>query len=110
MLLGRQVIKTDVDKIDAENIIEVLRKAYTQHEVNARDCKFLLEYEKGNQPLQREKKIRPEIDIEDIDNVANEITTFKKGYHWGNPITLVQRGSKDSGSKEEAEAITLLNG
>lgn len=109
MLLGRQVIKTDVDKIDAENIIEVLKKAYAQHEVNARDCKFLLEYEKGNQPLQREKKIRPEIDIEDIDNVANEITTFKKGYHWGNPITLVQRGSKDSGSKEEAEAITLLN-
>ena len=109
MLLGRQVIKTDVDKIDAENIIEVLRKAYTQHEVNARDCKFLLEYEKGNQPLQREKKIRPEIDIEDIDNVANEITTFKKGYHWGNPITLVQRGSKDSGTDNEAEAITLLN-
>lgn len=109
MLLGRQVIKTDVDKIDANNIIEVLKKAYNQHEVNARDCKFLLEYEKGNQPLQREKKIRPEINIEDIDNVANEITTFKKGYHWGNPITLVQRGSKDSGSKEEAEAITLLN-
>lgn len=109
MLLGRQIIKTDVDKIDAENIIEILQKAYAQHEVNARDCKFLLEYEKGNQPLQREKKIRPEIDIEDIDNVANEITTFKKGYHWGSPITLVQRGSKDSGSKEEAEAITLLN-
>lgn len=106
---GRKVITTDVDEINNDNIIVVLKKAVNAHENNALDCKFLLEYEKGNQPLQREKKIRSDIDIEDIDNVANEITVFKTGYHWGNPITLVQRGSKDSGSDNETEAITLLN-
>lgn len=107
--LGRQIIYTDEVQITSDNIIDVLKKAMQYHNKNASDCKFLIEYEKGLQPLQREKTIRPDINIEDIDNVANEITTFKKGYHWGNPITLVQRGSKDSGSKEEAEAITLLN-
>ena len=106
---GREVITTDVVDITKDNIIDVLKKAVTVHERNANACKFLLDYEKGKQPLQREKKIRSDIDIEDIDNVANEITVFKTGYHWGNPITLVQRGSKDSGSDNETEAITLLN-
>ena len=106
---GRKVITTDAASIDYNNIIDVLRKAVSEHENNASDCKFLLNYEKGKQPLQREKTIRSDIDIEDIDNVANEITVFKTGYHWGNPITLVQRGSKDSGGEKETEAITLLN-
>lgn len=106
---GRQIIYTDEVQITNDNIIDVLKKAMQYHNKNASDCKFLIEYEKGLQPLQREKTIRPDINIEDIDNVANEVTTFKKGYHWGNPITLVQRGSKDSGTEKEAEAITLLN-
>ena len=105
---GRKVITTDAASIDYNNIIDVLRKAVSEHENNASDCKFLLNYEKGKQPLQREKTIRSDIDIEDIDNVANEITVFKTGYHWGNPITLVQRGSKDSGGEKETEAITLF--
>ena len=73
--------------------------------MNVSDIKYLLRYEKGDQPLNRVKKVRPEIDIQDVDNVANEITEFKLGYDWGYPISLVQRGQRNINS----ETIARLN-
>ena len=109
MQYGRKEIYTDVYEINSDNIISVLQKAAIDFAQNASDCDFLLKYEAGNQPLQREKTYRSDIDCQCVDNVANEITEFKLGFNWGNPITLVQRGEKDSGTSEEAAAISLLN-
>ena len=108
---GRQTIWTDKREVTADNISEVLQKAWTAFSGNREDCDFLLRYDAGEQPLQREKKYRADINIECIDNVANEVTTFKTGYIWGGEITLVQRGTVDSGKANgsEHESVALLN-
>lgn len=112
VLYGRRRIYTDEKEITAKNVIQVLQKSLEVHWQNASEMKFLLEYEKGNQPLIREKKIRADINIEVCDNLANEITEFKLGYNWGNQITYVQRADKDlSGNKPEIDnaGISILN-
>lgn len=110
MLTGRRVLYTSEAKITKDNVIKVLQSVLLEHTANASDCNFLINFEKGYQPLQRIKTYRPDIDIQCIDNVANEIATFKKSFNWGNPITLIQRGSVDSNDTEkETNGIALLN-
>ena len=109
MQIGRAEIFTDAREITKENIMQVLQNAYAKHTANAERIDFLLNYEAGYQPLQRDKKIRPDINVQSIDNVAHEITEFNLGFKWGNPITIVQRGEKDSGLDSEIQAISLLN-
>lgn len=106
---GRQVIYTSEYDINENNILDVVRQGYVDYLANISQCDFLLNYEAGNQPLQREKKVRTDINIIDIDNVANEITEFKTGFMWGYPITFVQRGVKDSGNEIESRSVALLN-
>lgn len=111
-LLGRSRIYTDVDEITVDNIFGVLEEAIAIHEINMQEILYLLRYEKGIQPLIREKKVRDEINIEVADNLANQIVEFKLGYNYGNPITYVQRGNKDiSGSPPDSDdnAISQLN-
>lgn len=109
MQFGRNVLYTDVQEVTYENIIPVLQKAFQEHLVNSARIDYLLEYEAGKQPLVRKKINRPSIDVKCVDNVANEIATFHIGYKWGIPITIVQRGEKDSGASDEVNAIALLN-
>lgn len=111
-LYGRSIIWTDEPEITEYNIIGVLIKALPYHLKNQRDIEYLIEYEKGKQPLQRktEKTYRPDIDFETVDNVAAEVTEFKTSYIWGNPITLIQRGEVDAGQGEdETVDVALLN-
>ena len=111
-LLGRRRIYTDVSEITSDNVISVLQEAIGIHEMNRGEIAYLLNYEKGLQPLKREKKIRPDIDINVCDNIANQVVEFKLGYHWGNPKSFVQRGDRDLSSgnpDEDDDAITLLN-
>lgn len=109
MQIGRKELFTDVSEITYENVISILRNAFPKHQTNANRINFLLEYEAGNQPITRKKKYRSDIDCHCVDNVANEVTEFNVGFKWGNPITLVQRGEKDSGSSDEPLAISYLN-
>lgn len=109
MQIGRYEIFTDELNITEKNVISVVKNAMTYHMINSARIDYLLNYEAGVQPLVREKQVRPEINIVDVDNLAHYITDFKCGYFWGNPITFVQRGLKDKGVKEESEAIALLN-
>ena len=104
--LGRKVIYTSEEYITAENIIKVLDEAKTVHNQNVTDIKYLLKYEKGDQPLNRVKKVRPDIDICDVDNIANQITEFKLGYDWGYPISIVQRGGKQNIDSEST--LTMI--
>lgn len=109
MQYGRRNIFTAEREVNSENIIKVLREAMVDFAPNAEDCTFLLRYEKGEQPKVRKKLFRTEIDYWTVENIANEITEFKIDYNWGNPISLIQRGEKDSGNSAEADAIAILN-
>lgn len=109
MQYGRKQIFTDAEYIDENNVIKILRQAFLDFLPNADDCTFLLNFEKGMQQKIRKKLFRTEIDYWNVDNIANEITDFKTSYNWGSAITLVQRGEKDSGTKDESQAISLLN-
>lgn len=109
MQYGRKEIFTDVKEITSQNIISVLQKAVIEHFANASDCTELLKIEKGDQAQVKKKITRTEIDNWVYDNIANEITTFKVNFNWGNPLTFIQRGEVDSGSNGEADAISILN-
>lgn len=109
---GRKKIYTDVREINKDNVIDVLNKALIAHRQNASQIQFLINFEKGLQPLQREKKVRKEIDIKSISNLAHQITEFWLGYFWGNHMAFVQKSDKHptgSDSKDSDSAITLLN-
>ena len=112
-LYGRSIIWTDVPVITRDNIIDVLQKAIACHSKNAMEIDYLIQYEKGEQPLQRkaEKSYRPDIDFETVDNVAAEAVEFLTSYHFGNPITFIQRGEIDAGEskREESVDVALLN-
>lgn len=96
-MTGRRRIFTDEKRIDAENIVPVLRKAYGQHKENIRQITYLLEYEAGIHPgiRDREKKIRPDINYKVVDNVAHYVTRFHVGYFWGTPAMYIQRGDNE---------------
>ena len=87
MQFGRKQIFTDEMQITRDNVIKVLQDALIVHEQNRTAIKFLLDYERGIQPIdERIKEIRPEINIKVKDNMAAEITEVKLGYEWGSPI------------------------
>ena len=73
---GRRKIYTDVAEIMQDNVIDVLNKALIVHNQNVSDIQFLINFEKGLQPLQRKKMVRKEIDIHSISNLAQQITEF----------------------------------
>lgn len=110
MHAGRQIIWTDVESVTTENVIEILQNAEATFLSNVFDCNALLAIDAGIMPISREKKVRPDIDIQTVDPIAHEIVEFKEGYHWSNTINFVQRGIVDSGKqKNEVDAIALLN-
>lgn len=107
--LGRRTIYTDEINIDEKNICSILQKAMAVHSINLSEIEYLINFEYGIQPRRVGKVTRTDIDCVNVDNVAHEISTFWRAYFWGQPITLVQRGRKDSGTDEESIAIALLN-
>lgn len=109
MQFGRREIFTGVKEITADNILKVLRQAVIDNTSNIDDCTELLNIEKGNTVINKVKETRINIDNQVYDNIANEITTFKVNFNWGNPLTFIQRGEVDTGTSDEAEAISILN-
>lgn len=95
-LKGRKRIFTDETSITGENLIKVLRNAYSEHVQNQLEMQYLIDYELGDQPLPREKKIRPDIDVQVSENAANFVVEFKKGYFWGIPPVMIQHGDKEA--------------
>ena len=105
-MYGRRVITTDVSEITADNVVEVLKKAMEDHDLNRGEIEYLWKYFKGNQPiLQRTKTVRPEICNRIVENRANEIVSFKVGYLCGEPIQYVGR----SNDTTVGESICTLN-
>lgn len=112
-LKGREKIYTDAEKIDYTNVISVLQSALITHIKNAEEIRFLLNYEKGIQPiLNRNKEVRPEINIKLAENNAAKITDFKIAYEFGNPITYIQRAKRqvpENNTDNDDMRITALN-
>jgi SPP1 family phage portal protein len=105
-MFGREVIYSSEEVITKENVVKVLKDAYSIHQKNSADIDYLYNYYKGNQPiLQRTKLIRPEINNKIVENHAYEIVDFKKGYVFGEPVQYVRRGEEDGVS----DKIALLN-
>ena len=97
-LHGRRVIKTDETEVTIDNVVSILRKALPVHWKNRSEIEYLWNYYKGRQPvLNREKQVRPEICNKIVENRANEIVSFKKGYTFGEPVQYVRRAVKDEG-------------
>lgn len=109
MQIGRYKLFTDEKIINSKNVVKVISDAMSKFKTNALACERLLDIDAGYMPLQRTKSVRPDIDVQTVDSVANEISTFKISYHFGIPFTFVQRGTHDSGSDDETDAIALLN-
>lgn len=108
--VGRKIIYTPYKEITKDNIIPILQKAFNVFKSNADDCQYLIDYESGDQPLQRKesKKVMTWVDFECVDGIPTEVTDFWVGFGWGNPITLVQRGDSKNG-EEAARGIAELN-
>jgi len=77
-LFGRRQIYTDVETITADNVVEVLRQALSNHAVNQGEIQYLWDYYKGKTPiLSKAKEIRESINHKICVNRANEIVTFE---------------------------------
>lgn len=107
-MFGRRQIFTDVKNITAENIVAVLKNAYTEHLKNRGEIEYLYKYYRGEQPiLNRVKEVRPEICAQIAENVANEIVSFKVGYLCGEPIQYVSREGREGKAVDKLNAMML---
>lgn len=105
---GRRVIKTDIDRITAENVLSVLSKALTTHALNKAEMEQLYAEYKGKQAiLNRVKDVRPEICNRIVENRYAEIVDFKVGYLVGEPLQYVARlhGKGDERILREVERL-----
>lgn len=89
-LFGRTIIYSNVEEITRENVVDVIQKAFSVHQSNQSQIEYLYDYYKGKQPiLERDKKIRPDINYTIVENRAKEIVDFKTGYLIGDPIQYI---------------------
>lgn len=108
MSIGRKILYTDVEEITYENVLDVVRRVISDHELNAARIDYLIRYESGEQEKTRIKTFRSEIDNWCVDNLANESVEFWLGFDW-NPITLVQSDEIGEARKDIIDGISLLN-
>lgn len=111
-LSGRSRILTDEREINRDNVLDVLFKAFEKHRKNQADIQYLLDYKGGEQPLLREKLIRPEIDIYNIINAAEYVAWFHTAYFWSQPPLLVQRSDvevPEQNAEMDDSGINKLN-
>ena len=100
-MTGRKSITTDVGKITAENVVEVLEKAKQVHDTNRGEIEYLYKYYKGEQDIQNKtKETRKEINNKITENRAYEIVDFKKGHVFGEPIQYIRRGKDENLSED----------
>jgi SPP1 family phage portal protein len=103
---GREPIYTDETAVTAENLLDVLQKAFKVHTLNRSDIDYLYNYYKGKQPIfERTKEFRKDICNVVVENHANEIVSFKTGYLMSNAIQYVSR----DGDVRNVDAVDALN-
>ena len=110
---GRQVIYTSERSFTDKNILDIVSRAMSVHNQNVCDIQRLFDYYRGKMDiLKREKEVRSEIKNMVVINHAAEITNFKVGFTFGEPVQYVYRGKDTlSGSmnQQDDESIAALN-
>lgn len=105
---GRKVIYTDVDEINASNVVDVLASASDDNSTNESEISYLWGYYKGDQPiLGRTKDFNANILNKIVQNRAYEITNFKTGYLLSAPLQYTAQHSDsltDEADEEESDA------
>ena len=104
---GRKIAYTDVERITADNVVKVLGNAIGVFNFNKIAIKYLWDYKNGDQPsLYRTKTIRDDVCNKVVENRAWEITRFKMGQTFGEPMMY------NSLSKDEKvnKAVDRFNG
>ena len=110
MLFGRRKIYTSVNAVTADNVVDVVEKAYNVHLQNRGEIKYLYEYYKGKQPiLERVKEYRANICNNIPINRAQEIVNFKVGYQCGNSMLYTAAKSTDGLSEKVAELNNYMS-
>jgi SPP1 family phage portal protein len=106
LLTGRRIITTDVAEINSGNLLEVLSKTKTVHDLNKDEIEYLYNVYKGKQEiLGKTKEVRKDINNIITENRAYEIVSFKRGHVFGEPIQYIRRGEEESLTGD----ITKLN-
>lgn len=99
-LTGRTVLTCPEKEITRDNLLDVWKRLKPLFEENKAQSDYLYWYYRGKQPiLYREKKVRPEICNKVLENHANEIVSFKKGYSFGSPVQYIRRAMTEAVSK-----------
>lgn len=109
LLKGRHIIYTDKNEVNESNLVEILGKAKSIHDVNCADIEYLYNYYKGVQDiLQKKKEVRTEINNKITENRAWEIVSFKKGYTFGEPVQYIARGEDENITKQIDELNDIM--
>ena len=112
VLAGRRKIFTDESEVTIDNVQMIVNASMLEHQQNVSEIKYLRNYVKGIHPAirDREKDVRPEINIKSVFNKASQIVEFKLAYEFGSPVTFVQRSNDDDNSGEhDDKAVGKLN-
>jgi len=97
---GRTKIVVNAERVDENNVIEVLAHACPIHQQNRAECQHLYDVYRGKQAvLNRTKVAREEINNKLLINHANEIVSFKVSYLLSEPIAYIARGANASSEK-----------
>lgn len=84
---GRKIAYTDVERVTRDNVVKVLGGAIGVFNFNKAAIKYLWDYKNGDQPsLYRTKTIRDDVCNKVVENRAWEITRFKMGQTFGEPM------------------------
>ena len=110
---GRRCIYTSERNFTAENVKQIVDRAMSTHNANVCDIQRLYNYYRGRMDiLDRTKEVRPEINNKVVINHAAEITNFKTGFTFGEPVQYVYRGKDtldDANNRADDESLAALN-
>ena len=110
---GRRCIYTSERNFTVENVKQIVDRAMSTHNANVGDIQRLYNYYRGRMDiLDRTKEVRPEINNKVVINHAAEITNFKTGFTFGEPVQYVYRGKDtldDANNKADDESLAALN-
>lgn len=95
-MIGQGRKKIIIDKeINKDTIIDVLTEAWNYHRENVRDMKYLIDYYKGQQDIQkRVSNYSSGIDNKVTVNYAYSSIRDLVGYTFGKPTQIIQRKTK----------------
>lgn len=110
---GRRCIYTSERIFTTENVKKIVDRAMSVHNANVCDIQRLFNYYRGHMDiLDRVKEVRPEICNKVVINHAAEITNFKVGFTFGEPVQYVYRGKdtvNDAENRADDDSIAALN-